>query len=409
MLEVLFLLVSVSAFDSCEQVARGDCGAVNGVFPLTAFHFTSSPVPTYCDLSTGFTQVYPSGTTAATCADLSPQFEVLQSGFCVNQNREASCASFTIDTEFAFTEVELLEPEIHARGTIDGFAVGQFDSSFLVDGVLVTANDGDVVWAFATTNSAPESDQEFCPCDSRFVNNTRTRSRLEQFQGRWWCDPSSSRSSGAFSRMFAPGAMICTASGLISAPPTLRISLQKPTKALRVSVCRDQDRSNEEVALQGITINVRETENFARSCAPQQTPQQTPPSSTTTSVPTTTIATTTTEVATSVTTAVTAETLAERTLASEVETGVVVGSVLGSAGLLLCVAGMAFVLFRRKQASRGDAVVDSTREQPLAEPTYVQIPIPVVPSREYDHDQGRVAQYDSAPSTADVAPISAFT
>jgi hypothetical protein len=402
---LLLASVSVSAFDSCEQVARGDCSAVSGVFPLTAFTFKLSPVPTFCDLSTGFTPVYASGTAAATCANLSPQFEVLPSGFCVNKNRDASCASFTIDTEFAFNEVEL-EPEIHARGSIDGFAVGQFDSSFLVDGVLVTANDGDVVWAFAATNNAPETEQEFCPCDGRFVNNTRTRTRLGQFQGRWWCDPSSDRGAGAFSRMFAPGTTICTAAGLIRAPSTLRISLQRPAKVLRVSVCRDQDRSNEEVALQGIKINVRETENFARSCTPQPTLKQTP---TTTSVPkptttttTTTTAATTTEVTTSVTTTEAAtDTLEATTEASEAEAGVVVGGVLGSAGLLLCVAGLAFVLFWRKQTSRGD-------EQPRAEPpNYVQIPIPVVPPSEYD--QGRMGQYHVAPSTADVAPLSAST
>lgn len=186
----------------------------------------------------------------------------------------------TVLSPFRFSEVRGGNFEIWAAGGPNGFhaPVGQG-----WDGVQVNDGSGTFLWAFvvglATTYSFTR-----CPCDRAFANFSATAFNIAAANNSWSCDAVQVQNV-EWKRLFQDS---LSCSGSATDGGWFQRSLPTPQGALRVSICKDEVDTDEDLKLSAGDLFVRVTTGFEKSrCANKPTSAETTTATAIVSTPTT--------------------------------------------------------------------------------------------------------------------------
>jgi hypothetical protein len=383
------------AYSSCEEAL-----ADNACTGTTSFGIGGASMPCPPD---GFTVVTDMQSGDA-CA-LGSAFESVAGGGCRLPGTSPACANFTVTSEFPFSTVDV-SLTLVASGTPDAFDGGSFAGVF-VDGVLVTAfnassDASEVVWAWPVSTSAPQRDRERCPCVAPGIGDVPepdVARRVALTGGRYTCDYGLPfLVDNVYKSVFNETGKWCSPTAG-ARPDRATVTLAGQAALVRITLCRDQLRSNEDVLIRGVTLRVRSAASFVRPVCTSTTATANTVTKTSTSSSVTSSASATTAITsavTAITTATQSDSAAQVVTRFEedpstdsdivaLSVGLAVAAVVAVAAVLVVVV---LLLRQRKKAAAPSS--ESRRGQMVYESYNPSLSLP---------------QYQPAPAVYDVARL----
>lgn len=185
---------------------------------------------------------------------------------------------------FRFSEVRGGNFAIWAAGGPNGFAATLGQSW---DGVQITDGRGALLWTFVVGLATTYAETR-CPCDPRFTNYSQTVTNIGAANTSWSCDAVQDQSF-EWKQLFRDS-LSCSGRAAATDGVWFQRSLSAPQGSLKVSICKDEFDSDEELKLSAGDLFVRPTIGFDKSRCVVTTTSST----TTTATSTTTTASTTT-------------------------------------------------------------------------------------------------------------------